>query len=68
VLAGYAMRTTPPAWNSGLPVRRYGREDLAAFLGEAFEVVESFEFDHVTPKENIQRFHVARLQRRSAPT
>lgn len=58
---------TGPERCSGLPVRRYGREDLAAFLGEAFEVVESFEFDHVTPQQNIQRFHVGRLQRRSAP-
>ena len=58
---------TGPERCSGLPVRRYGREDLAAFLGEAYEVVVSFEFDHVTPQQNIQRFHVGRLQRRSAP-
>ncbi|MDP2010776.1 MAG: hypothetical protein Q8K11_11415, partial [Phenylobacterium sp.] len=57
-----------PERYSGLPVRRYGREDQAAFLLEAFEVVESFEFDQVTPQQNIQRFHVDRLQRRSAPT
>ncbi len=49
---------------SGLPVRRYGRDELEAFLGEAFEVPESFEFDHVTPAGRLQRFHVARLCRR----
>lgn len=52
---------------SGLPVRRYGREDLEAFLGDAFDVIESFAFDHVTPSGGVQRFHVGRLQRR-APT
>lgn len=48
---------------SGLLVRRYGRDDLTAFLGDDFEVVESFEFDHLTPQQKVQRFHVARLQR-----
>jgi trans-aconitate methyltransferase len=48
---------------SGLPVRRYGREELESFLGDESEVVESFEFDHVTPAERVQRFHVGRLKR-----
>lgn len=49
---------------SGLPVRRYGREDLEAWLGDAFDMLESFEFDHLTPAGAVQRFHAARLQRR----
>ncbi|MCE3288527.1 MAG: Methyltransferase type 12, partial [Caulobacter sp.] len=54
---------------SGLPVRRYGREDIEAFLGKAFVVVESGGFDHVTPGGATQRFHFARLCRRAtAPT
>lgn len=48
---------------SGLSVRRYGRADLEAFLGPDLEIVEAFEFDHVTPREAVQRFHVARLKR-----
>lgn len=63
-----AQHSFGPERSSGLPVRRYGREDLAAFLFEAFEVVEGFEFDHVTAQQNIQRFHVGRLQKRSAST
>lgn len=50
---------------SGLPVRRYGREDLEAFLGDAFDILESFEFDHVTPAGSVQRFHVGRLSLQS---
>ncbi|MDP1737824.1 MAG: class I SAM-dependent methyltransferase [Caulobacter sp.] len=55
---------TGPDRCSGLPVRRYGREDLEAFLGDAFLMVESFEFDHVTPAGRVQRFHVGRLRRK----
>ncbi len=49
---------------SGLPVRRYGREDIEAFLGNTFDIIESFEFDHLTPAGGVQRFHVGRLRRR----
>jgi trans-aconitate methyltransferase len=48
---------------SGLPVRRYGAADLEAFVGDAFTLLESFEFDHITPAGRSQRFHVARLRR-----
>ncbi|MCX7586513.1 class I SAM-dependent methyltransferase [Phenylobacterium sp. 58.2.17] len=48
---------------SGLPVRRYGPEDLQALMGPDFTMVESFEFDHLTPGGQTQRFHVARLER-----
>jgi trans-aconitate methyltransferase len=49
---------------SGLAVRRYGGPDLRAFLGDGFEVLESFEFDHRTPAGAVQRFHVGRAARR----
>jgi len=48
---------------SGLPVRRYGREDLQAWLGKEFVLLDSFEFDHTTPSGAVQRFHVGRFQR-----
>jgi len=54
---------TGPERCSGLPVRRYGRTDLETFLGEDFALVESDEFDHVTPAGRVQRFHVGRLRR-----
>ncbi len=53
-----------PEQCSGLPVRRYGRGDLETWLGDGFDMVESFEFDHVTPAQRVQRFHVGRLTRR----
>ncbi|MDR5728491.1 MAG: class I SAM-dependent methyltransferase [Terriglobia bacterium] len=48
---------------SGLPVRRYGREDLRSWLGNEFTLLDSFEFDHTTPSGAVQRFHVGRFQR-----
>lgn len=53
-----------PGKCSGLAVRRYGLDDMRAFLGDAFAIVESFERDHVTPWETVQRFHIARAVRR----
>ena len=47
---------------SGLPVRRYGREDLQAWLGDEFVLLESFEFDHATPGGAVQRFHAGRFR------
>jgi trans-aconitate methyltransferase len=39
---------------SGLPVRRYEAAELAAFLGEDFELVESRREEHVTPRGTVQ--------------
>ncbi len=55
---------TGPERCSGLPVRRYGREELLAWLGGEFALLDSVEFDHATPGGSIQRFHVGRFQRR----
>ena len=44
-----------PEMCSGLPVRRYPAEDLAAALGEDFELVET-RLVHVTPRGTQQPF------------
>mgnify|MGYP001057117193 CR=1 FL=1 len=54
---------TGPERCSGLPVRRYGASELAAFLGADFKPVESLMFDHVTPWGAVQHFHVGRFRR-----
>jgi SAM-dependent methyltransferase len=68
VPGGQAIVTTfapsGPERCSGLPVRRYGVDELRAFLGDAFTLLESFERDHETPAGRIQRFHVGRLKLR----
>ena len=45
-----------PEMCSGLPVRRYPAEDLAAALGEDFELVETRREVHVTPRGTQQPF------------
>jgi len=61
IIATFAL--TGPERCSGLPVRRYGRDELAEFLGAEFEQLESFEHDHRTPAGDIQRFHIGRFRR-----
>ena len=51
---------------SGLPVRRYGGDDLAALCGPAFRLVESRSLDHRTPGGAVQRFHWGWLRRAGA--
>lgn len=51
---------------SGLPVRRYGPDELRAILGEDFQLVESRTWAHSTPSGKEQQFHYA-LLRRSEP-
>ena len=45
-----------PEMCSGLPVRRYAAEDLAAALGTGFELVETRREAHVTPRGTQQPF------------
>ena len=45
-----------PEMCSGLAVRRYAAEDLAAALGEGFELVETRREVHVTPRGTQQPF------------
>ena len=48
---------------SGLPVRRYSSETLAAELGPRFRLVDSLSENHRTPGGNEQRFQFSRFQR-----
>ena len=48
---------------SGLPVRRYEPEALAAELGTGFRLVDSVRDEHVTPGGKVQRFQFSRFVR-----
>jgi SAM-dependent methyltransferase len=48
---------------SGLPVRRYEPETLAAELGTGFQLVDSVRDEHMTPGGKIQRFQFSRFVR-----
>jgi trans-aconitate methyltransferase len=41
---------------SGLPVSRYGAADLAALLGDRWQLIDSRREDHTTPGGGIQQF------------
>lgn len=51
---------------SGLPVRRYDRDDLASFLGDDFRLVETCSLDHRTPAGSIQPFVAAHFVRKTS--
>ena len=53
-----------PTRCSGLPVARYGADDLAATLGDHFELVSSHLEDHTTPGRTVQQFLYAELSSR----
>jgi SAM-dependent methyltransferase len=48
---------------SGLPVERYDAEKLAGLLGPEFELVRSFQRQHVTPAGSAQEFTYATFRR-----
>lgn len=50
---------------SGLPVRRYGAEELADELGQAFALVDEARVDHTTPWETTQSFQYAVIEKRA---
>ena len=56
--------TDGPERCSGLPVRRYEPETLAAELESGFQLIDSVHEDHVTPTGKVQRFQFSRLVRR----
>lgn len=58
VLATFALSGPPKC--SGLDVKRYGPEELRGELGETFQLVESFEEVHVTPRGVRQPFFHSR--------
>lgn len=49
---------------SGLPVRRYSPESLAAELGPAFACTAVRSTDHATPAGKVQRFQFSRFDRK----
>ena len=61
--AGSAILATfgpdAPEQCSGLPVRRYGAEELAQLLGEEFEMLSSRVHIHATPSGREQQFQYA---------
>ncbi len=62
VMAEFAL--DGPQSCSGLPVTRHSETSLRSVFGEAFDLVESFEQDHVTPSGIGQRFVHALMIRR----
>lgn len=61
IIATFAL--DGPETCSGLPVRRYSPELLAAELGEAFTLVESLPHTHTTPWGSTQSFQYCRFVR-----
>ncbi len=55
-----------PGKCSGLPVCRYGPEEMMAVFGRGFELVETFSETHLTPWESGQRFTYFHLRRISS--
>jgi SAM-dependent methyltransferase len=54
-----------PTQCSGLPVDRYGADDIQRILGDDFELLSSTLADHHTPSGRSQQFHYAHLRRRA---
>lgn len=52
-----------PETCSGLPVQRYGADDLAALLGPDWRLVESTREDHTTPGGRVQPFTWCHFER-----
>jgi SAM-dependent methyltransferase len=57
-----------PEQCSGLPVRRYGADELAAQLGPQFDLVDSELGVHETPSGYEQQFLWAHFRAKDAPT
>jgi len=52
-----------PEMCSGLPVRRYDADGLAAELGDGFTLIASRRDDHATPRQNVQPFQFCLFRR-----
>jgi SAM-dependent methyltransferase len=61
-----AFGPSGPSQCSGLPVVRYGIEELAAAAGDGFELVSARHEDHTTPAGAVQPFVWVALRSRSA--
>jgi ubiquinone/menaquinone biosynthesis C-methylase UbiE len=69
--AGFVILATfgpdGPTSCSGLPVNRYDKEQMAALLGEEFELVEEELMSHQTPNGGEQQFQYALFRRHYTP-
>lgn len=54
---------TGPIQCSGLQTERHDAESLATIFGPSFELIESFEADHLTPWDAVQPFTHAAFRR-----
>ena len=52
---------------SGLPVLRYGAQELQAYLSDDYFCVFETRDDHVTPRASVQPFTWAAFERREPP-
>jgi threonine dehydrogenase-like Zn-dependent dehydrogenase len=52
-----------PRMCSGLPTAQHDAESFRHLFAPAFELIESFPHDHVTPWDSVQRFNYAVLRR-----
>ncbi|MEO6122460.1 MAG: class I SAM-dependent methyltransferase [Ilumatobacteraceae bacterium] len=66
VLAEFAA--DGPTSCSGLTVARHSAASLQSVFSDGFELIESFERDHVTPSGAVQRFIHALMVRRCPPS
>ncbi|MEO8266008.1 MAG: class I SAM-dependent methyltransferase [Ilumatobacteraceae bacterium] len=62
VMAEFA--TSGPRSCSGLTVTRHSAASLQSIFADGFDLIESFEQDHVTPSGAVQRFVHALMRRR----
>lgn len=53
-----------PTTCSGLPVQQYDIQDLEEFFIQEFELIESLNYDHITPSGIAQNYSVALFRRK----
>lgn len=65
---GYLLMMTfsksGPKTCSGLPVQQYDIHELEEFFSHEFELIESLNYDHITPSGSAQNYSVCLFQRR----
>lgn len=49
---------------SGLPITQYSIEDINTTFSPQFQIIESFNRDHITPFDTVQNFTFARMTRK----
>lgn len=68
VPGGYLLMMTfsksGPKTCSGLPVQQYDIHELEEFFSDDFDLIESLNYDHITPSGSAQNYSVCLFQRR----